>query len=185
MILEYAKTHPEALDPERANPSDAGLDVYFNPQDGELTWIEPGSSARLETGLIFGIPHGYMLQVMNRSSVASKRNLVVGAHVVDSGYSGEVFIDLHNVGTEVQAINPGDKIAQVVLVPVIHFRSYEVDEHDLYGDYPITISARGTGALGSTGESFVEEEYDDDYDEEQEDEDDWDDEDEDDWDDEE
>lgn len=170
MILEYAKIYPDAFDPERANPSDAGLDVYFSTQEAAPTVIEPGNSARLGTGLIFGVPHGYMLQVMNRSSVAAKRNLVVGAHVVDSGYSGEVFIDLHNIGTELQAINPGDKIAQVVLVPVVHFRSYEVDEEDLYGDYPITISGRGDGALGSTGESY--EEYDED-----EDDDDWDDDD--------
>jgi len=92
-----------------------------------------------------------MLQVMNRSSMAAKKGLVVGAHCVDSGYDGEVFIDLHNIGNQVQHVHPGDKIAQVVLVPVMPFRALETSSGNLYDWYPITISDRGQGALGSTG----------------------------------
>ena len=92
-----------------------------------------------------------MLQVCNRSSLGAKRSLVVGAHIIDSGYTGEVFIDLHNIGKEQQFVAAGDKIAQLVLVPVVHFKAQET-EGDLY-DYPITISARGDGALGSTDKS--------------------------------
>ena len=88
---------------------------------------------------------------MNRSSVASKRNLVVGAHCVDSGYDGEVFIDMHNIGTEEQFIEPMDKIAQLVLVPVVSFRALETSDPDLYGWEAITISERGHGGFGSTG----------------------------------
>jgi dUTP pyrophosphatase len=86
---------------------------------------------------------------MNRSSMAAKKNLVVGAHCIDSGYDGEVFIDIHNIGREVQIIRPYDKIAQLVLVPVVSFRAQEVGDDVLYQE-PITISARGDGALGST-----------------------------------
>ena len=149
MIIEYAKVREDVVVPMRANPSDAGLDVFYNPPAGSPRIIDPGFSERLQTGLRFGVPHGYMLQVMNRSSVAAKKDLVVGAHVVDSGYDGEVFIDLHNVGNMSQVIEPGDKIAQVVLIPVVHFRPIESD--DLYDKHPITISSRGDGALGSTG----------------------------------
>jgi dUTP pyrophosphatase len=149
MIIEYAKVREGVKSPCRANPSDAGLDVHYNPPSGAITLIDPGFSQRLQTGLRFGVPHGYMLQVMNRSSIAAKRDLVVGAHVVDSGYDGEVFIDLHNVGNMAQIIEPGDKIAQVVLIPVVHFRTTE--SQDLYDKHPITISNRGDGALGSTG----------------------------------
>ena len=74
----------------------------------------------------------------------------MGACVIDSGYDGEVFINLHNVGKEGQIIVPGTKIAQVVLVPVVHFRAVEASNDNLYGWYPITISDRGEGALGST-----------------------------------
>ena len=153
MIIEYARVREDVVPPTRGNPSDAGLDVYFNPEDKKSAYLLPGRSTRLQTGLRFGIPHGYMLQVMNRSSIAAKKDLIVGAHVVDSGYDGEVFINLHNVGTEPQTIESHSKIAQVVMVPVVHFRAMERNgDGDLYGWYPITISDRGDGALGSTGE---------------------------------
>ena len=152
MIIEYARLREDVIPPSRGNPSDAGLDVYYNPESGAAAIIDPSFSARLQTGLRFGVPHGYMLQVMNRSSVAAKRDLVVGAHVVDSGYDGEVFIDMHNVGNMTEIIEPGTKIAQVVLIPVVPFRAVETKSGDLYNWYPITISKRGEGALGSTGE---------------------------------
>ena len=149
MILEY-KTRKGARTPMRANPSDAGLDVFYSPPDPNISVIkiEPGENKMLPTGLSFGVPHGYMLQVCNRSSMGVKRSLVVGAHIIDSGYEGEVFIDLHNIGTETQFIEAGAKIAQLILVPVVHFRARQVD-YDLYRE-EITISNRGDGSLGST-----------------------------------
>jgi dUTP pyrophosphatase len=162
MILQYKK-RAGSLDPQRANPSDAGLDVFFCPEDPNVSVVSimPGENQLFSTGLSFEIPHGYMLQVCNRSSMGAKRSLVVGAHIIDSGYAGEVFVDLHNIGLEKQVISAGEKIAQLVLVPVIHFRaqelrqpgeyeaSYSSDVLDIY-DYPVTISDRGDGALGST-----------------------------------
>ena len=147
MIVEFQRVDEYAKIPTRSNPSDAGLDVYAHIEDPVT--IEPGASVLIKTGLRFGVPHGYMLQVMNRSSVAAKRSLVVGAHVIDSGYDGEVFINLHNIGTKPQTVYYGDKIAQLVMVPVVPFRPLLV-ESDLYRQ-PITISDRGDGALGSTG----------------------------------
>jgi len=150
VIIEYHRTHFNSHPPTRGNPSDAGLDVYFSPKARESVTIEPGQSVILSTGLKFGVPHGYMLEVKNRSSVASKRSLIVGACVVDSGYDGEVFVNLHNIGTEPQIVEPHTKIAQVVMTPVVSFRALETTNPDLYGWYPITISERGDGALGST-----------------------------------
>ena len=150
MILEYNMTHPNVVPPTRANPSDAGLDIYFSPLEVDTEVKLPaGHTTTLKTGLRFGVPHGYMLQVMNRSSVASKKQLLVGACVIDSGYDGEVFINLHNVGIDTQVIKRGDKIAQIVMVPVVPFRAYCRHDGDLYS-YPITMSDRGEGALGST-----------------------------------
>ena len=153
MIIEFSRVRPDVRPPERANPSDAGLDVFYNPSDPTVTAmrVEPGQSVVLQTGLKFGVPHGYMLEVKNRSSIAAKYGLLVGACVIDSGYDGEVFINLHNVGKTPQTIEPGDKIAQVVMVPVVHFRALETDRDNLYEWYPITISDRKDGALGSTG----------------------------------
>lgn len=152
MILEFSTTHSEALEPVRANPSDAGLDVFYSPHElNQSIAITPGGSKVIPTGLKFGVPHGYMLEVKNRSSVAAKRSLIVGACVVDSGYAGEVFVNLHNVGTETQYVRHGDKIAQLVMIPVVHFRAMRSSSSNLYRS-PITISDRGEGALGSTDE---------------------------------
>jgi len=154
MLLEYSLVHPTANRPARANPSDAGLDVRYSPPPDALhraVSIPPGTTAIIPTGLRFGVPHGYMLEVKNRSSVAAKRSLLVGACVIDSGYNGEVFINLHNVGNVTQTIEAGTKIAQIVMVPVVHFRASERKDGELY-EYPITMSRRGAGALGSTGE---------------------------------
>jgi dUTP pyrophosphatase len=154
MMIEYVRVREDVKPPERANPSDAGLDVFFSPDDAAVNAVKipVGGSVILATGLRFGIPHGYMLQAMNRSGVAAKRSLVVGAHVIDSGYDGEVFINLHNIGTERQVVKSGDKIAQLVMIPVVPFRALETNTGNLYDWYPITISGRGDGALGSTGE---------------------------------
>tara|TARA_R100001509_G_scaffold165145_1_gene145435 strand:- start:274 stop:735 length:462 start_codon:yes stop_codon:yes gene_type:complete len=150
VILEYDLVRSNAIEPERANPSDAGLDVFYSPPEPEQTiYIQPGESKIIPTGLRFGVPHGYMLEVKNRSSVAAKRSLIVGACVVDSGYDGEIFVNLHNVGTETQYLRPAQKIAQLVLVPVVHFRAFRSQSDDLYRQL-ITISDRGDGALGST-----------------------------------
>tara|TARA_R100000008_G_C3570469_1_gene161793 strand:- start:961 stop:1455 length:495 start_codon:yes stop_codon:yes gene_type:complete len=148
MIIEYATMGLKVKAPTRSNPSDAGLDIYAHLDDPVS--IAPGTNKMIPTGLKFGIPHGYMLQVCNRSSMGAKRSLVVGAHIIDSGYDGEVFIDLHNIGKEEQSIFAGDKIAQLILVPVVHFRARRTNTTNLYGGQNITISERGDGALGST-----------------------------------
>tara|TARA_R110000824_G_C14813601_1_gene635906 strand:- start:88 stop:546 length:459 start_codon:yes stop_codon:yes gene_type:complete len=150
MIVEYAKMHPWTHTPSRANPSDAGLDVHYSPENPQSKmYIATNTSRIIPTGLKFAIPHGYMLEVKNRSSVAAKRQLLVGACVIDSGYEGEVFVNLHNIGVESQTLKPGDKIAQLVMTPVVHFRPAETAADTLY-NYPMTISSRGSDTLGST-----------------------------------
>ena len=151
MYIEYFRTRNSAQPPRRANPSDAGMDLAFAPDSGEPVTIRPGESMICATGLKFGVPHGYMLQIMNRSSIAARRSLIVGAHVVDAGYDGEVFINLHNVGQDVQVIQPGERIAQAVLIPVVPVNPVEYEWDDLYSRVRVH-SSRGDGALGSTDE---------------------------------
>jgi dUTP pyrophosphatase len=154
VIIEFSRTRISAHEPERANASDAGLDVFYSPeQENQAIAITPGGSSIIPTGLRFGVPHGYMLEVKNRSSVAAKRSLIVGACVVDSGYDGEVFVNLHNIGKETQYVRSGDKVAQLVMIPVVNFRAVQSTTGDLYRS-PITISDRGDGALGSTDENI-------------------------------
>ena len=153
MMIDYFKIRDSAKDPVRANPSDAGLDIFWCPEDSNrlILEIDPLESVTLQTGLKFGVPHGFMLEVKNRSSMAAKKQLVVGACVIDPGYNGELMINLHNIGNEIRIIKPGDKIAQVVMVPVIHFRARKLMTDTLY-DSDICISNRGTGGFGSTGD---------------------------------
>tara|TARA_R100000750_G_scaffold50508_1_gene35395 strand:+ start:363 stop:818 length:456 start_codon:yes stop_codon:yes gene_type:complete len=149
MILEFFRIKDNALIPQRANPSDAGLDVFACLEENVL--VEPNESKLIPIGIKIGVPHGHMLQVMNRSSVAAKRSLIVGAHVIDSGYNGEIFVNLHNIGSVHQSISHGDKIAQIVTIPVMPVRLFESLDDNLYEE-PIMISNRGDGALGSTND---------------------------------
>jgi len=149
MYLKYSKLKDDVMDPTRANPSDAGLDVYHY-SDVDIT-VSPGESVILKTGLKFEVPHGYMLQVCNRGGMGAKKSLVFGAHIIDSGYDGPVFINLHNIGTTKQVICGGDKIAQLILTPVVSFIPILCDEKELY-DEDVSMSNRGDGSLGSTGQ---------------------------------
>jgi len=154
MLLKVARTHNTAKLPSRANPSDAGADIFYCPNQNNTNFrhieLSPGDSVVLPTGLKVEVPHGYMLEVKNRSGMAAKNSLIVGACVIDSGYSGEIFVNLHNIGNTNKTVEVGDKIAQLVLIPVVQWRCFPVEENKLYVD-PLTISDRGEGALGSTG----------------------------------
>lgn len=161
MLLEVAKAHVNAFTPDRSNPSDVGLDLFFSPDVPKGTFDEekntlagsivimPNQCAKLRTGLKFGVPHGFCAEVKNRSSVSSKKELLVGGGIVDPGYSGEVLVLLHNVGRNPQIINPGDKIAQLAIYPVVHVRPILIDEQELYAD-DIAMTARKDGGFGST-----------------------------------
>ena len=89
-----------------------------------------------------------MLEIKNKSGIASKNNLITGACVVDTGYSGEIFVNLHNVGLVSRLIEPGDKIAQGVFVKIAESISL-VESDSIYNNEP---TDRGDGALGSTGD---------------------------------
>ena len=151
MKLKVYRVRENAKLPVRAHKTDAGMDLFYCPDDGKGTTLFSQHTKLFQTGLKFEVPEGYMLEIKNKSSVASKRQLVVGACVVDSGYDGEVFVNLHNVTGIGRFIQPGEKIAQGVVIPVVPVRFLETANDNLYDWHPITISNRGDGALGSTG----------------------------------
>ncbi len=143
------RTRPNAKLPVRAHRTDAGMDFFFCPIEGAATRIAPGQSVLLETGVKIEVPSDCMLQIMNKSGVASKRHLVTGACVVDEGYTGEIFVNLHNIGTDVEFIEPGQKVAQGVFVRIEKPQLWEIKEDNIYG----SSTSRGAGALGSTGDT--------------------------------
>ena len=148
MKLKVYKTRPTAKLPVRAHPTDAGMDLFYCPERLQMVSLKPGQTSLFETGLKIGVPPGRMLQVMNKSGIATKKQLVVGACVVDSGYSGEVFVKLHNIGNKEVFIEPGQKIAQAVLLPVFTPEIEEVNTSQVYDDE----TTRGEGGFGSTGD---------------------------------
>ena len=149
MKLKVYKVRETAKLPARAHKTDAGMDLFYCPEhhSGWLS-IKPGGSTLLETGLKIEVPPGHMLQIMNKSGIASKRQIVAGACVVDSGYDGEIFVNLQNIGTNTQVLEVGTKIAQAVLMPIIIPELEEIKEDSVYGEK----TSRGSGALGSTGD---------------------------------
>ncbi len=133
--------------PTRGTPQSAGLDFYV-PNDvlfgGIDICLKPGDSVVIPSGIKVEVPKGYALIGFNKSGIAVKRHLYVGACVIDEDYQGEVHIHLTNVGKGASYISPGDKIAQFILVPVLYADIEEVDElHKV-------PTERGTGAFGST-----------------------------------
>lgn len=109
--------------------------------------IAPHSAVLIPSGIKGAVPTGYALVFFNKSGVATKKQLIVGACVVDAGYRNEVHIHLINTSNEFCCVCPGDKIVQGLLIPISICKPEIVDDIDLLG--PAT--ERGLGGFGSTG----------------------------------
>jgi dUTP pyrophosphatase len=130
--------------PQYAHPGDAGADLVAS--EGVL--LQPGQRATVPTGLSIALPDGYAAFVMPRSGLASKHGiaLVNAPGTIDAGYRGEISVVLINTDTShTFTIEPGDRIAQLVIMPVARARFIAVSE--------LPGAARGTGGFGSTGQS--------------------------------
>lgn len=132
-----------AVLPEYKTKGSAGADVCAFLTEPVI--IEKGKSVMLPTGLFFEIPAGYEIQVRPRSGLAAKNGITVlnTPGTIDSDYRGELKIILINLGSEDFTVNNGDRIAQIILAPVIqaNFESVNV----------ISETERGSGGFGSTG----------------------------------
>jgi dUTP pyrophosphatase len=108
-------------------------------------FIAPGKRIAVPTGLKFEIPQGFEVQVRPRSGFAYKRGLTVinAPGTIDSDYRGEVMVLVINLGEEPVTIEPGDRIAQLVLQRVERIEWVESDE--------LSVSERAAGGFGSTG----------------------------------
>ncbi len=148
MKIKISRMRDQVKIPTRAHATDAGMDIYYNPEaTDEWVSLRPNESYVFQTGVKIEVPKDHMLQIMNKSGIASKNKLVVGACVIDHGYDGEVYINLHNVGKTKQLVEPGQKIAQAVMIPIV-VPELSVTDSDTVYDFE---SERGTGGFGSTG----------------------------------
>lgn len=139
MDLTIELRHPNAKLPTRATPGDAGLDVYTPTE----FVIPPRGHAKVSLGWRCRFDEGWVLLVFNKSGHAVSRGLDKGAEVIDAGYRGEVHIHLFNHSYSPVKFEAGDKIAQVLLMPVW---TGEPVEGKVDND-----SIRGEGGFGHTG----------------------------------
>ena len=130
--------------PTRGTAESAGYDLYA-ATDKDIQ-IPPHSNVKIGTGIAMSIPNGFFGGIFARSGVATKRNMrpsnCVG--IIDSDYTGEVIVSIHNDSTETKTIQSGERIAQLVIVPYLSIIFDEVNELD--------ETERGAGGFGSTGE---------------------------------
>ena len=135
--------------PTRGTDGSAGIDFYVpNDYPENLCTIAPGERFFIPSGVRVDVPDGCALIAFNKSGVALKKGLSVGACVVDSDYQGEVHLHLFNTTTMNQTIEPGEKVVQFLLMEVDHDIVEEVPSGELFRN----PSSRGVGGFGSTGE---------------------------------
>lgn len=127
--------------PKQANPGDAGYDLIAT----QPFIISPGECCPIPTGFAWEIPEGWVGLIWPRSGMSIKRRLAPTAGVIDSSYRGEVHVALVNDGDEVQVIEPGDRLAQMVV------KQHFVGELEVVDE--LSETQRGEGKFGSTGTS--------------------------------
>lgn len=146
MLLPTKLNHPQAKLPTRANPTDAGLDVY----SVESITIEPGKGKLIDTGIAICMgwqsltaDEAYVALAWDRSGMATKHNLHRFAGVVDTSYRGNLKIWLQNFSSVPYNIEIGDRIAQILIQKVTLMEPVAVDV--------LPASNRGESGFGSTG----------------------------------
>jgi dUTP pyrophosphatase len=142
MQLPILKLKAEAIVPTRAHEGDAGLDLYAC----ESAHIGPGERWGIGTGIALEIPTGHAGLVLPRSGLAREHGITVvnSPGLIDAGYRGEVRVLLLNADpAEIFRVEPGDRIAQLVLAPIALAEPVEASE--------LADSLRGEGGFGSSG----------------------------------
>ena len=158
--------------PRRAHPHDSGMDFFvpefdekfindFNSKEqnikhgvqikpGDQTIIlKPGQGMLIPSGVKVEVPIGWEAVFQDKSGVASKNGLIIGAKVIDTYYAGEVHINIWNVSNIDATIKPGDKIAQLTLHPVGNAGWITISENELYSEMR-EKNHRDDGGFGST-----------------------------------
>ena len=141
--IRVKKLHPNAILPTYGSSNAAGADLYACI-DAPVT-VAPGEVFWVPTGIALEVPVGYAGLVYARSSMGAKRGLAPAnkVGVVDSDYRGEIKVVLLNHSKQPQTIEPGERVAQFVITPVLTPQYEEVEE--------LMDTDRGAGGFGSTG----------------------------------
>ncbi len=141
LIIPFQKLSEKAKIPSQATFSDAGYDLYST----EMYILKPGERKLFKTNIAAAIPYGYYGRIAPRSWLAYKQGIDVLAGVIDSGYRGDIWVVLINLGYEDFPINEGDKIAQFIIEKCHYVEWQEVNE--------LSESQRGEWWFWSTGKN--------------------------------
>lgn len=140
MILKVKKLLPEAIIPTRGTGYAAAFDLY-SVEDLE---IQNNTFKFINTGIAIEIPEGYCGYIRPRSGKATKEGLALrSSNLIDSDYRGKILIGAFALGVEKLIIKKGERVAQLLILPVPKIKIQEVDE--------LSITERNTGGHGSTG----------------------------------
>lgn len=141
--IKLKKLNQNAIIPTYGTEFSAGADLYACME--EAVKIAPGETLLIKTGLALEIPVGYAGLIYARSGLATKKGLAPAnkVGVIDSDYRGEIMVPLHNHSQVEAVVEPGERIAQMILTPYLVGEYYEGEELD--------ETVRGTGGFGSTG----------------------------------
>lgn len=141
--VRIKKLNPGATVPTYGSLYSAGADLYAC-EDFPVS-INPGETKLIHTGLSFEIPENFGGFIYARSSLGTKRGLAPAnkVGVIDSDYRGEVMVALYNQSSSVQTVEPGERVAQLVIAPFLKADFIESDE--------LSDTVRGAGGFGSTG----------------------------------
>lgn len=140
-VLDVRRLDPDLPLPSYAHPGDAGLDLHA----ADTTTLQPGQRALIPCGIAIAIPDGHVGLVHPRSGLAVDHGLTLlnAPGTIDAGYRGEVKVLLINHGDGPVEVRHGERIAQLLLLPIAIVDVREVDRLD--------VTSRGTGGFGSTG----------------------------------
>ena len=143
MIVKVKRLTNTAKMPERGSKFSAGYDLSADISESIL--IRPRETVKIPTGLAFEVPEGYFGGIYARSGLATKQGLrpanAVG--ICDSDYVGEYIVALHNDSDTTRIVEPGQRIAQLIIQPYIRAKFTEVQK--------LSDTDRGSGGFGSTG----------------------------------
>ena len=132
----------EAFEPVHGHEADAGFDLRLPDTYGSRVYIHPGRSAIIDTGVHFEIPEGYVGFIKSKSGLNVKKGLQAEG-VIDAGYTGSVVVKMYNNGDETVVFQPGEKITQIVFLPI---PKVELNLVESFAE-----TERGDNGFGSTG----------------------------------
>ena len=141
--IKIKKMNDLAIIPTRGSEYSAGMDLHACIS--EPIYISPHETVKIDTGIAVELPNGTFGAIFARSGLATKEGLAPAnkVGVIDSDYRNSIIVALHNHSNMSRTINPGERIAQLVVLPYLPIEFKEVDK--------LSDTERGLGGFGSTG----------------------------------